>query len=132
LASWQITPRVLAEALAAGGDEAKRAFGADEEDRRRRDRGGGWHCHVGPMPKCLNHQILRGKNPWDPMSALGQKQTSDCRLLMSAIPPKAAIAERQLDVRFVHMIDAVLNIAVFAALVLCIVGFSAWARKRVP
>jgi hypothetical protein len=30
------------------------------------------------------------------------------------------------------MIDAVMNVAVFAALVLCIVGFSAWARKRVP
>ena len=30
------------------------------------------------------------------------------------------------------MIVAVLNVAVFAALVLCIVGFSAWARKRVP
>ena len=29
------------------------------------------------------------------------------------------------------MIDAVLNVAVFAALVLCIVGFSAWAHKRV-
>jgi predicted 3-demethylubiquinone-9 3-methyltransferase (glyoxalase superfamily) len=26
--SWQITPRVLVEALRAGGDEAKRAFGA--------------------------------------------------------------------------------------------------------
>ena len=26
--SWQITPRVLTAALAAGGDEAKRAFGA--------------------------------------------------------------------------------------------------------
>ena len=26
--SWQITPRVLTEALAAGGDEARRAFGA--------------------------------------------------------------------------------------------------------
>ena len=30
------------------------------------------------------------------------------------------------------MIDAVMNAAVFAALVLCIVGFSAWAHKRVP
>src|SRR5262249_33003110 len=30
------------------------------------------------------------------------------------------------------MIDAVLNVAIFAALVLCIVGFGAWARKRVP
>jgi hypothetical protein len=27
------------------------------------------------------------------MSALGQKQTLDCRLLMSAIPPKADIRE---------------------------------------
>ena len=26
--SWQITPRVLMEAMAAGGDEAKRAFAA--------------------------------------------------------------------------------------------------------
>ncbi|MGD9906483.1 MAG: VOC family protein, partial [Vicinamibacterales bacterium] len=26
--SWQITPRALTEALAAGGDEAKRAFAA--------------------------------------------------------------------------------------------------------
>ncbi len=26
--SWQITPRTLTEAMAAGGDEAKRAFGA--------------------------------------------------------------------------------------------------------
>ena len=30
------------------------------------------------------------------------------------------------------MIDAVLNVAVFAALVLCIVGLGALARKRVP
>ena len=30
------------------------------------------------------------------------------------------------------MIDAVFNVAVFAALVLCIVGFGAWADKRVP
>jgi hypothetical protein len=28
-------------------------------------------------------------------SALGQKQTSDCRLLMSALPPKAAASARQ-------------------------------------
>jgi hypothetical protein len=30
------------------------------------------------------------------------------------------------------MIDALMNVAVFAALVLCIVEFSAWAHKRVP
>jgi len=29
------------------------------------------------------------------------------------------------------MIDALFNVAVFAMLVLCIVGFSAWAHKRV-
>jgi hypothetical protein len=33
-----------------------------------------------------------------PMSALGQKQTLDRRTLMSALPPKADIAGRQLDV----------------------------------
>jgi hypothetical protein len=30
------------------------------------------------------------------------------------------------------MIDAVLNVAVFAPLVLCIVGFGTWAHRRVP
>ena len=30
------------------------------------------------------------------------------------------------------MIDAVVNVAVFAALVMCIVGFGAWVRRRVP
>jgi hypothetical protein len=39
------------------------------------------------------------------MSALGQKQTSDQRPLMSALPPKADIARRQLDVRFVPQAD---------------------------
>ena len=29
------------------------------------------------------------------------------------------------------MIDAVVNVAVFATLGLCIIGFSAWAQKRV-
>jgi hypothetical protein len=40
-----------------------------------------------------------------PTSALGQKQTSDCLPLMSALPPKADIARRQLDVRFVPQAD---------------------------
>jgi hypothetical protein len=39
------------------------------------------------------------------MSAMGQKQTSDWRPLMSALPPKADIAGRQLDVRFVPKAD---------------------------
>ncbi len=30
------------------------------------------------------------------------------------------------------MIDALFNIAVFATLALCIVGFRAWAHKRIP
>jgi predicted 3-demethylubiquinone-9 3-methyltransferase (glyoxalase superfamily) len=32
--SWQITPRVLTQAMAAGGDEAKRAFAAMMEMRK--------------------------------------------------------------------------------------------------
>jgi hypothetical protein len=35
------------------------------------------------------------------MCALGQKQTSDCRLSMSALPPKADIDERDYHDRFV-------------------------------
>jgi hypothetical protein len=41
------------------------------------------------------------------MSALGQKQTSDWRKLMSALPPKADIAEHRRDVRFVPIADQV-------------------------
>ena len=44
---------------------------------------------------------LHGSDPKPPTSALGQKQTSDWRALMSALPPKADIAERDQDVRFV-------------------------------
>jgi hypothetical protein len=39
------------------------------------------------------------------MSALGQKQTSDWRPLMSALPPKADIRQRDRDVRFVPIAD---------------------------
>ena len=39
------------------------------------------------------------------MSALGQKQTSERVRVMSALPPKADIAERRWDVRFVPKAD---------------------------
>jgi hypothetical protein len=39
------------------------------------------------------------------MSALGQKQTSRAAISMSALPPKADIAGRQLNVRFVPKAD---------------------------
>jgi len=39
------------------------------------------------------------------MSALGQKQTSPYVRAMSALPPKADIAERAYDVRFVPQAD---------------------------
>jgi len=39
------------------------------------------------------------------MSALGQKQTFEAFIAMSALPPKADIAERQVDVRFVLKTD---------------------------
>jgi len=40
------------------------------------------------------------------MSALGQKQTSDCRPLMSALPPKADMVQDDRDVRFVPQADS--------------------------
>jgi hypothetical protein len=68
--SWQITPRVLTDALAAGGDEAKRAFDAmmHDEDRHRRDRGGAarltfHHKNFHGLP------CLRGTT--EPVSAFG-------------------------------------------------------------
>jgi hypothetical protein len=39
------------------------------------------------------------------MSALGQKQTSNSQPVISALPPKADIAGRQLDVCFVPQAD---------------------------
>jgi hypothetical protein len=39
------------------------------------------------------------------MSEAGQKQTSRPEIWMSALPPKADIAGRQLDVRFVSIAD---------------------------
>jgi hypothetical protein len=42
------------------------------------------------------------------MSASGQKQTFGPFIAMSALPPKADIAERQLDVRFVPDSDMAL------------------------
>ena len=47
-----------------------------------------------------------GSGTEGPMSALGQKQTSDRRLLMSAIPPKADIDGCSPNVRFVPKADS--------------------------
>ena len=49
--------------------------------------------------------ILRSNNPKDRMSALGQKRTSTSAWAMSALPPKADIAESDWDVRFVPKAD---------------------------
>ena len=49
--------------------------------------------------------ILRGKNPQDRMSALGQKRTLECVRAMSALPPKADIGTQSRDVRFVQKGD---------------------------
>jgi hypothetical protein len=40
------------------------------------------------------------------MSALGQKHTSDCRPLMSALPPKADIVKHRANVRFGSKADS--------------------------
>src|SRR5262249_52446537 len=45
--------------------------------------------------------FLRGNNPEDPMSALGQKRTSRHVRAMSALPPKADIETQSRDVCFV-------------------------------
>jgi hypothetical protein len=49
---------------------------------------------------------LHSSNPEPLMSALGQKQTFKRVRLMSAIPPKADIAERRCHVRFVPKADS--------------------------
>jgi hypothetical protein len=48
---------------------------------------------------------LHGGNPEPLMSALGQKQTLEHLRAMSALPPKADIAERDRHVRFVPIAD---------------------------
>jgi hypothetical protein len=48
---------------------------------------------------------LHCKNLQVPMSALGQKQTLSNFSAMSALPPKADIAKRHWDVRFVPIGD---------------------------
>jgi hypothetical protein len=40
-----------------------------------------------------------------PMSALGQKQTSEHNWIMSALPPKADIGTQSWNVRFVPKVD---------------------------
>jgi hypothetical protein len=49
--------------------------------------------------------ILRGDNPQDRMSALGQKQTFGKVGLMSALPPIADIGTQSWNVRFVPKAD---------------------------
>jgi hypothetical protein len=55
------------------------------------------------------------------MSALGQKQTSRPEVATSALPPKADIAGRQFDVRFVPkaelaiILDAAFHVTSFMA-----------------
>jgi hypothetical protein len=48
--------------------------------------------------------ILRGKNPQDQMSALGQKQTFGIVQSMSALPPKADIGTYSRNVCFVPIL----------------------------
>jgi hypothetical protein len=48
---------------------------------------------------------LPGNNPQNRISALGQKQTSEGVLPMSALPPKADIETQSRDVHFVPKAD---------------------------
>jgi hypothetical protein len=49
--------------------------------------------------------VLHGSNPEPLMSALGQKRTLRCILVMSALPPKADMDQYGRDVRFVPKAD---------------------------
>src|SRR6516165_9773164 len=49
---------------------------------------------------------LHSSNLKSPMSALGQKQTSQCVCAMSALPPKADIGTQSRNVRFVPIADS--------------------------
>jgi hypothetical protein len=53
------------------------------------------------------HSVNPARDEFDDrlMSAMGQKQTSRPEISMSALPPKADIAGRQLNVRFVPEAD---------------------------
>jgi hypothetical protein len=57
------------------------------------------------MAKWVSGVSLQGSNPEPPMSALGQKQTLHSEIGMSALPPKADIAEHDRHVRFVPKAD---------------------------
>jgi hypothetical protein len=48
----------------------------------------------------LSKPILRSSNSGKLMSALGQKRTWRDQIAMSALPAKADIPQRQVDVRF--------------------------------
>src|SRR5215469_16809109 len=50
-------------------------------------------------------RVVRHSKSGHSMSALGQKRTLQCILVMSALPPKADIAERDRHVRFVPKAD---------------------------
>jgi len=62
---------------------------------------GGCHCgHVRVRQPTLVYEAKQPpKKRQTPMSALGQKQTFSGARRMSALPPKADIAERHWDVR---------------------------------
>ena len=57
------------------------------------------------MRQFPEQKALHGSNPKPLMSALGQKQTFRSAIVMSALPPKADIAESDWHVRFVPKAD---------------------------
>jgi hypothetical protein len=57
------------------------------------------------LAKWVSGSSLHGSNPEPLMSALGQKRTFSSSVPMSALPPKADMADRVCDVRFVPKAD---------------------------
>src|SRR6516165_11766776 len=68
-------------------------------------RRGGADMPCWPDARSARTFILRGKNPWDRMSAMGQKRTFTHLRPMSALPPKADIGTQPRNVRFVPKAD---------------------------
>jgi hypothetical protein len=62
------------------------------------------------------------------MSALGQKQTSRFEIAMSALPPKADIANRDRDVRFVPKAE----VAVIRSVELIVQPDARWVKVKNP
>jgi hypothetical protein len=79
---------------------------------------------------CLSRVVARVEGPATSWAANQKRQT--VMIVTGVISDREYFSGGNLLSMEGSMIDAVVNVAIFATLGLCIVGFSAWAHKRVP